>query len=273
MRDSRALRYFAGKMLRIDVLHAIVSRLYGGLGSIVVLHRVMARPSDLNPLPSFGGEIDAGFLREILEFCRAQRIAVVSLDEIADRLTSARKGNRRDRFVAFTFDDGWRDTLTVALPIFREMNAPLAVYIATGFPDRTPVAYKYNLADILMSQRELGFSVNGIPYHFDISTPADKDAAYRAVVALLVEAGPTTRHQILDAIVGGDTDALSRKAHELALGWEEIRTLARESLVTIGAHSEHHYSLARLDEEHLWAEVQGSKAKLEDALGRRIDHF
>jgi peptidoglycan/xylan/chitin deacetylase (PgdA/CDA1 family) len=273
VRDSRALRYLTGKMLAIEFFHALASRYYAGLGSIVVLHRVVPRFADLTPLPSFGGEIDAGFLRDILAFCRAQRIAIVPLDEVANRLASARKGNHRERFVAFTFDDGWRDNLTLALPIFRQMNAPLAIYVATGLSDRAALSWKYNVADILLSQRELSFSVEGKAYHFDISTLAGKDAAYRAVLALLIEAEPVTRHQVLNAIVGGDAAALARKANQLMLGWEEIKALASDPLVTIGAHSEHHYNLARLDDAQLRAEVEGSKRKLEAVLDRRIDHF
>lgn len=273
LRDSRTLRYFAGKVLLVDALHALASRFYAGLGSIVVMHRVVAHFADLTPLPSFGGEIDAAFLREILTFCRAQRIAILSLDEVADRLASARKSDHRERFVAFTFDDGWRDNLTLALPIFREMQAPMAIYVATSFPDRSPLAWKYNLADILLSERELSFSVEGKAYHFNISTPGTKDEAYRSVIALLAQAGPATRQQTLEAIVGGNTAALARKSDELALDWEELKKMAKDPLVTIGAHTEHHYNLAGLDDSQLWAEVNGSKKKLEGALGRRIDHF
>jgi peptidoglycan/xylan/chitin deacetylase (PgdA/CDA1 family) len=270
-RDSRAIRYLAGKVLALDAVHALASLLYGGLGSIVVLHRVVPSPAEITPLPGFGGEIDAGFLREILAFCRKKKIAIVSLDEVAERLASSRNGGSRDRFVAFTFDDGWRDNLTAALPIFREMGAPFAVYVATGFPERAPLAWKYNLAEVLFGRQELTLDAAGERHTFDLSTPAGKDRAYRAIVKLLVSSRSGKREQVLEAIA--PAGELTRKAAELGLDWEGIRTLARDPLVTIGAHTRQHYNLALLPEADLGSEIEGSKRKLEEVLGRRVDHF
>src|SRR2546426_3440043 len=90
-RDSRGIRFVAGKLLAVGALHWLASRFYGGLGCILALHRVVPHFSDLTPLPSFGGEIDADFLRQILAYCRTQGIAIVSLDEVADRLAAARR--------------------------------------------------------------------------------------------------------------------------------------------------------------------------------------
>src|SRR5256885_16821494 len=89
-RDSHAIRWLAGEILGVGAVHALASRIYGGLGSIVVLHRVVPTSCDLVPLPGFGGEIDVSFLRQILLFCRQQAIDTVSLDEVADRRPSAR---------------------------------------------------------------------------------------------------------------------------------------------------------------------------------------
>jgi peptidoglycan/xylan/chitin deacetylase (PgdA/CDA1 family) len=41
------------------------------------------------------------------------------------------------RFACFTFDDGYRDNRDYALPVMREFDAPLTVYVASDFAEGT----------------------------------------------------------------------------------------------------------------------------------------
>jgi peptidoglycan/xylan/chitin deacetylase (PgdA/CDA1 family) len=50
------------------------------------------------------------------------------LDEAVQRL---RDENTRP-FAAFTFDDGYADNLTRALPIMERFEAPFTIYVTTG---------------------------------------------------------------------------------------------------------------------------------------------
>ena len=49
--------------------------------------------------------------------------------------------------------------------------------------------------------------------------------------------------------------------------------MARDPLVTIGAHTRGHYALARLGEERARVEITQSIARLEQQLGRPCRHF
>lgn len=252
---------------------ALSTKLFGGIGSIVVLHRVVASVSDISPLPSFGGEIDVEYLREILAFCRRSDIDIVSLDEAVARIVKARASEKTKRFIVFTFDDGWRDNLTLALPLFREFSEPLTVYIATGFPDGRPLAWKYSVSDLLFGQQRLQFSFASRRYDFDLRTIAGKDAAYRAIVGLYTETAPAVRDEMLCAVLGGSLARAEEKTKELALSWADIQTLAADPLVTIGAHTVNHHNLALLDAAHLEQELRESKVSLERKLGRPVRHL
>lgn len=59
----------------------------------------------------------------------SRRKRVVSL---IDTLTLSQKQN----VVAITFDDGYRDNLTVALPILEKYGLPLTLFVVAGFVDR-----------------------------------------------------------------------------------------------------------------------------------------
>ena len=98
--------------------------------------------------------------------------------------------------IAVTFDDGYRDNLTLAAPLLVELGIPFTVLVSTG----------------AVAGRKAGF-----------------------------------------------------------LGPEEVRELASWPGAKIGAHSVSHPLLTDCDDYKLNAELHGSKAYLEDLLGREVD--
>jgi peptidoglycan/xylan/chitin deacetylase (PgdA/CDA1 family) len=55
------------------------------------------------------------------------RHRVVSLEETL---------TRKENLVAITFDDGYRDNLTTALPLLEKYSLPMTLFVAAGFVDR-----------------------------------------------------------------------------------------------------------------------------------------
>ncbi|MGA7425085.1 MAG: polysaccharide deacetylase family protein, partial [Rhodoplanes sp.] len=57
------------------------------------------------------------------------------------------------------------------------------------------------------------------------------------------------------------------------LGWDELRKLSSNPLVTIGAHTVNHHSLADLNEDRALAETIDVRRRLTGELGIAADHF
>src|SRR6266567_3325187 len=113
-------------------LYRAVGSIYGGCGVIFSMHR-FAAPGQPTLHP--GHVLHTDVLDETLGTVRRLGWEIVTIDEVADRLTGAAPTNgsgnsRLRRFACFTSDDGFADNLTLALPIFRKHKAPLCVYIA-----------------------------------------------------------------------------------------------------------------------------------------------
>ena len=104
--------------------------------SILVYHTIS---SPAMPLP---GDIDISpekFERQLRWLSRWHR--VVTLDETLGSDAHARG-------VAITFDDGFRDNLTVALPLLEKFRLPITLFVAAGFVGQDGYLSKDELREI-----------------------------------------------------------------------------------------------------------------------------
>ena len=69
---------------------------------------------------------------------------------------------------------------------------------------------------------------------------------------------------------GIDGDQLCR---DLVMSWDELRELAADPLVTIGAHTSNHYALAKLPEAQARAEMADNIARISAEFGKPCRHF
>jgi peptidoglycan/xylan/chitin deacetylase (PgdA/CDA1 family) len=93
------------------------------MSSVLVYHTISSPPEPML------GDIDISperFERQLRWLSRWRRVA--PLDET---LRSPRK-----RLVAITFDDGFRDNLTVALPLLEKFHLPMTLFVTAGFINR-----------------------------------------------------------------------------------------------------------------------------------------
>lgn len=59
----------------------------------------------------------------------------------------------------------------------------------------------------------------------------------------------------------------------LVMDWDEIRSMAADPLVTIGAHTKGHFAISKLSEARAHDEMVGGADRLEQELGQRPIHF
>ncbi|MEQ1862552.1 MAG: polysaccharide deacetylase family protein [Chthoniobacteraceae bacterium] len=252
-----------------DMLGGLLRPWFGGIGCIVTLHRIV--PEDQrSPIPQNRAmEIRPGALRSILDWVSRNGFDVVRLDEVRARLGQPR-GNK---FICFAFDDGYRDNLTEALPIFRDFGYPFAINVTTGFLDRTASVWWYFLEDVLARRASLALEWGGEAFEWSWTTPGDRTIAFSQIASLVRAQDGAGRDALLQAIgeVAG-IDPLAR-TRELILSWEELRQLAGHWHVTVGSHSVGHHVLARLSEADLARELSESRTMIEARLGKRVQHF
>jgi len=202
-----------------------------------------------------------------LELLGAVGLAPITVAEGVRWLSGARSGRR----VAMTFDDGYRDNVTRALPLLERHGARATFYLTAGLiEERTApwwdqLAWRLERAEV----RKATFEIEGRRIRLELEEPAGRS---RALVALepLMRVTPELRQRRLESL----RDLLHVRTEapcELAT-WEEARALGGGGM-EIGAHTLTHPHLSLLTPERQHAEIAGSIELIERRLGTRPRAF
>jgi peptidoglycan/xylan/chitin deacetylase (PgdA/CDA1 family) len=255
--------YFSGA-------HHLLRPIFAGVGAIFMLHHV--RPSrDAQFQPNHHLEVEPDFLRAMLAHLRTLDVDLVTMDEVHARLSTR---NFARRFACFTLDDGYRDNRDFALPVMREFDAPLTVYVASDFAEGTGRLWWIALEMVIARAAAIEAPIGGTIVRLDASTPAAKQAAFdRLHDWLRALPGEHDLQREISALCTRHGVDEGKIARDLCMSWDELKAFADDPLVTIGAHTITHCNLARQTEATASFELATSRARIEDALQRPALHL
>lgn len=229
--------------------------------SILIFHRVLTQVDPLFPSEATVQSFDwqMGLLKSLFN--------VLPLPEAVSCLKT---GTLPARAAAITFDDGYADNVTQALPILQKHGLHATFFIATAYLDggrmfndtvieslRNTRLAQLDLRDMQLGQYTLGS----------------------------VAARTQAIHQILPKIKYLLPDAREAAAAQLAAR-TEVENLPLDFMMTtaqlknlhaagmeIGGHTHRHPILAKLDRNAARAEIAAGKTALEEKLGTRVRLF
>jgi peptidoglycan/xylan/chitin deacetylase (PgdA/CDA1 family) len=255
--------YFSGA-------HLLLRPFFEGVGAIVMLHHV--RPPRRDEFqPNRLLEVSPEFLSQTLSWLRRQDIDIVSLDEMHRRLTE------RDfarRFVCLTFDDGYRDNQLCAYPILKQHEAPFCIYVPTSFPDRRGKLWWLALETVIADNDAVVVTIDGNERKLPCASASQKREAYDTVYWWLRGlASEAEIHAFVDELAARYGIDMGPLAKELCMDWDDIRKLAADPLVTIGAHTVNHVMLGKSTEPDARAELNTSRDVIEAKLGGEVRHL
>lgn len=239
---------------------------WGGAGVILTLHHI--RPHAAGRTDAFHPngilEITPEFLEEVIRFAAANGFELVPLGEAVGRIC---RGGDASRFACFTIDDGYRDNLECALPVFRKFDCPFTVFVTSGIIDGDAELWWLALEEVVAGNDSVAVTLPGGHREFATATDAQKQDAYAEIYWHLRAAPEDGQRRTIAAMCaryGLDLKALCRRE---AMTWNEVRRLARDPLVTIGAHTVNHFALAKLEPNAAAAEMEEGRQRLADELG------
>lgn len=228
--------------------------------SVLIFHRVLPQPD-----PIFPSEIDAAGFDRMLTWVK-QWFRVLPLDEAVQRLA---RGSLPARAAAITFDDGYADNRTEALPILQRHGMSATFFIATGFLDGGRMWNDTVIEAVRRSPlTQLDLSSLGLGVHA-VAGVAEKQAAIAAIIRAIKYQPVAQRLETTRAMA---ELARSPLPDDLMMRSAQVRELHQAGM-QIGAHTVSHPILARTVPADAREEIGRSREVLQGLLGERVGLF
>ena len=240
-----------------------------GVGVIFMLHHVKpdaGKAFDPNGILS----ITPQFLGAAIEHVRARGWDIVSIGEAVDRLSD---GAATRPFAVFTLDDGYRDNLECALPVFRAHDAPFTVYISSAAPQGTAELWWVGLEEVIARSDAIAVERDGAGDRLACATVGEKQIAWRSLYPWIRNAPEDEQRAIVRDLCGRHGVSLEQLCRDVSMNWDEVRALASDPLVTIGSHTVNHFALNKLEEGRAREEMSAGADMIAAEVGVRPQHF
>jgi peptidoglycan/xylan/chitin deacetylase (PgdA/CDA1 family) len=197
-----------------------------------------------------------------------EHFAVLSM---SDLLTAAERHEVPARAVAVTFDDGYEDTFTYALPMLQQYDIPATVYLATGLLGDSPGMWNDRIGIAIRdTSRAQIDGVQGEAEPLPLRTAAERQHALRRTLESLKRQPPAQRECLTQQFI--QTLGVRADRGPQMLRWEQIQHMQRRG-VEFGAHTVHHPILTSIAANDREREIRDSKEAIEQHLQTPACHF
>jgi peptidoglycan/xylan/chitin deacetylase (PgdA/CDA1 family) len=192
--------------------------------------------------------------------------------------------------VSLTFDDGYVDNLVAAKPRLAAADIPATIFLATGYLDRSEAFWWDELASLILlgkGPQSFKLVIRGESLQLDLGSepPARVDGTTHAASLTKRRAALWTLRQAL-RLAGEEERRLAMVSLRSifaernyltgvgrAMTSDEVRTIACDGLVSIGAHTVTHPVLIGLSAATYRFEIVNSKRACEALIGAPVTAF
>src|SRR5690606_15759412 len=194
-------------------------------------------------------------LTAVIEACRESGFIPVHLHELPALL---RRADQKCKYVAFTLDDGYRNNLQFAAPVFEHYQVPYTIYPTIGFVERENTIWWETCQAILQSVKSFNFDFGRGLETLATSTSDERHRAFQRFAVFVDQNNEDDAVARIDELSRRhDIDPFSI-VMELVMDKHELAQHALNPLVEIGAHSVSHVNLRHVSDERLQQEISGS---------------
>lgn len=229
--------------------------------NILIYHRVLPETD-----PLFPWEVTADSFDKQISILNK----VFNILPLNEAITKLKSGKLPSRPACITFDDGYADNVTYALPILKRHNVQATFFIATAFLNGGRMFNDTIIHSIRHSRfTEIDLSELGLG-KYKLETLKEKtnaiDAILKQVKYLPIEEREFTAMKLAKQITDIELPT------SLMMNTKQLLEL-RDSGMTIGGHTANHPILAKLDIISSSREILEGKEYLESVLGHRVNFF
>lgn len=213
-------------------------------------------------------KVSPEFIEDLIKYAKKRHLSFVCLDEFSEIIQT---GMNVRRVVSLTLDDGYKDNYTNGLPVFKALNVPFCIYVATRFPEKKMTYWWYLIEDIILQQTEKITLSNGKT--FPCKTKEEKELAFLSVREEVLKLPQQNFDDNFSKLLSHYSLDLSAYNDELPLTWKMISQLGRETIAKIGCHTHSHISLSGCTKEMIIEDINTAQHLMQEKAGIKMSHF
>ena len=233
---------------------------FKGDALVICYHRVMPNSFFNNRSPLNALAVSTVNFEKHIKFL-SDYFNVVPLDELYT--------TKKQFPIVITFDDGYLDNLTNALPILEKYNVPATIYITTNFPEGNGFMWWYSLWDYIKSVSSIDFTYDNQVFNFKTKNYHSKVLAFKKIRNYILSINSYKIFAFINSLTKGSF----RDFNSICLNWHQINRLNSHPLITIGAHTQSHPNLSSISSDDVYKELINCKRLIESKLNCSVDHF
>jgi peptidoglycan/xylan/chitin deacetylase (PgdA/CDA1 family) len=262
----RGKKKVLSQLLMTGGLHRAVRALQSSSLTIFNFHRIRAEAGNAFKT-EFDEEVFGPTAQEFRNHVRWLKGNSTILSE-GELLSAIRDGRRLpDRSVMVTFDDGYVDNFTLALPILREFSVPAIFFIPTQAIEERSLGWWDLIAYAIKKCERTEIVVRGEAFALNGNRDALKVRFHQWMKLKTAEETRGLVEELAQAC-GVRLPSPERCGQEL-MTWDQVRATL-DAGVAIGSHTHSHRVLATLDVATQREELKRSKTELEARLGQPV---
>jgi peptidoglycan/xylan/chitin deacetylase (PgdA/CDA1 family) len=215
---------------------------------VLTLHRVL-EDADFQQTNSLTGILMHRRTFERLAAYAARRFDIVDIRE-----SHPGQESRRPR-CAFTFDDGWSDNYSAALPAARACGMPLTIFLCPGLAGQSMPFWPERIVAAMKAAR-----------------PAVREPEIEAFIDRLKTCSAEMRAKLTAELEGARGVPSCPDGPDRTLSWTQVLEMDKAG-VRFGAHTQTHQVLTAVPEETARREILESRDALERALNKPCKLF
>jgi peptidoglycan/xylan/chitin deacetylase (PgdA/CDA1 family) len=238
------------------------------MGSIFCLHHICpggGRQKGFAPNSQL--EIEPEFLDAMIKLVRDKGMETLSLGDAVKRLKSGKTSAKP--FAVFTLDDGYKDNRTYGQPIFDKMQCPYTIFVAPHIVEGTCELW-WRILELVIKTGHVETVLDEQHFVISCKTDAEKWRAWNTLFPRIKKLEEHEQRRFIRALAAAhhvDVDAYCRS---VAMDWDELRTLNKDPLCTIGAHTLNHHSVGKMNAADALRELAESRRTISKELGEDI---
>lgn len=230
-------------------------------------HRLRENPHTSTEFDDGVFSITCDDFRTQLQWIKANT-HLMSENDLLDCLKTGRAVPSRSSMI--TFDDGYADNYTLALPILKELGIPAIFFISTKLIEDREVGWWDLITYLVKKTKRAEISLDGKTFPLGEKSDLAIEAFQRRMTLSDARENTTFIEDLAAAceVSLPTSEVMGREC----MTWDQILACANAG-IAIGSHAHSHPALATLKPEAQLDEIARSKMILEAKLGKAVRSF